>query len=98
MEVFDSAQLCSSSKGGFPQDGSAECHFRRCVTLARATAKAWMALNGYWKSSVYALLSMRPNCITCNKQIVILFYKVQSPSVHTYHYQKTIVCVNVNAH
>ena len=41
-----------------------EGHLSRCVTLASATAKAWTALYGYWKSSVYALLSMRPNCIT----------------------------------
>ena len=40
-------------------------HFNRWVTLAKATANAWMAVNGYWKSNVYALLSIRPNCITC---------------------------------
>lgn len=39
-------------------------YFKRCVTLARATAKACNAENGYWKSNVYALPSMRPNCIT----------------------------------
>jgi len=39
-------------------------YLSRWVTLASATANAWTALYGYWKSSVYALLSMRPNCIT----------------------------------
>lgn len=42
-------------------------HLSLCVTLARATAKAWTALNGYWKSRVYALPSIRPNCITCRR-------------------------------
>ena len=32
--------------------GKAWDHLSRCVTLARATAKACIAVNGYWKSSV----------------------------------------------
>lgn len=39
-------------------------HLRRCVTLARATAKACTAEKGYWKSRMYALPSILPNCIT----------------------------------
>ncbi len=27
-------------------------YFSLCVTFARATPKAWMAVNGYWKSRV----------------------------------------------
>ena len=44
-------------------------HFSLCVTLASATPKAWTAVNGYWKSSVYALLSIRPNCITWKRSL-----------------------------
>ena len=40
-------------------------YLRRCVTLAKAHANAWTAENGYWKSNVYALPSILPNCITC---------------------------------
>lgn len=40
-------------------------YLRRWVTLAKATANACTAEKGYWKSKIYALPSMRPNCITC---------------------------------
>lgn len=39
-------------------------YFIRWVTFANATPKAWIAENGYWKSSVYAFPSIRPNCMT----------------------------------
>lgn len=42
-----------------------DSYLSRCVTFARATANACKALNGYWKSRVYALPSILPNCITC---------------------------------
>ena len=39
-------------------------YFSLWVTFASATAKAWTAVKGYWKSKVYALFSILPNCIT----------------------------------
>lgn len=45
-------------------------YFKRCVTFARATAKACSAENGYWKSSVYAFPSILPNCMTFNLKII----------------------------
>lgn len=46
------------------ENGSQAPYFSRWVTLANATANACSAENGYWKSSVYALPSIRPNCMT----------------------------------
>ena len=34
------------------------------VFVASATEKDWMAVRGYWKSRVWALASILPNCIT----------------------------------
>lgn len=44
-------------------------YFKRWVTFAKATANACNAENGYWKSRVYALPSILPNCITCRKRV-----------------------------
>jgi len=46
-----------------------DSYLSRWVTFARATANACKALNGYWKSNVYALPSILPNCITWNLTI-----------------------------
>lgn len=54
-------------------------HFRRWVTLARATAKACTAEKGYWKSRMYALPSILPNCITWGEE----------GAVKQRHYRKT---------
>ena len=57
-------QLCSCFTLKFKVPASSP-HLSRCVTFASATASACRALNGYWKSNVYALPSILPNCMTC---------------------------------
>ena len=66
------------------------CHFRRCVTLAKATANACRAVNGYWKSSVKALLSTRPNCITCTHTSKSHQHAVNAAKLHHLHTHKQI--------
>jgi len=58
------AALTRSLKSAVQSVAESDGYLSRCVTFARATANACNALNGYWKSNVYALPSILPNCIT----------------------------------